>query len=166
MIKLAKISSCGLYRPLLLRRWNLDKPLCSFGGVNPSTADASIDDATVRKWIGFATRLGFGGFVAWNNFDYRSTDVRMLGKVSKPISKENDLAITMALQSCEMNFAGWGSETKVPSRLRHRFREVEGLAMSLGTPLHCIGKTKAGNPRHALMTAYSTPVELYMEPDT
>lgn len=157
------ISPCGLYRPLLLRQWDEAKSLCSFGGVNPSTADADLDDATVRKWIGFATRLGFGGFVAWNNFDYRSTDVKQLGKVGEPISDVNDMAITLALQKCEKNFAGWGSETKVPARLRYRFREVERLAKSLGVSLYCIGKTNAGNPRHALMTAYSTPVELYME---
>jgi hypothetical protein len=30
--------------------------------VNPSTAGATDDDQTIRKWIGFSRRFGFGRF--------------------------------------------------------------------------------------------------------
>src|SRR5882724_1884503 len=51
----AVISNCGLYRYRLDRMLRDDHgPTVAFVMVNPSTADATQDDATIRKCIGFA----------------------------------------------------------------------------------------------------------------
>ena len=55
----------------------------AFFGVNPSTADASSDDSTVRKWRGFTQRWGGSRFIVGNVFAYRSTDVRQLAAVEE-----------------------------------------------------------------------------------
>jgi hypothetical protein len=39
--------------------------------LNPSTADASKDDATIRRCIGFAKQLKFGGIKVVNLFAFR-----------------------------------------------------------------------------------------------
>jgi hypothetical protein len=70
----AIISPCGLYRYRLERTVAMTGPVYAFFGVNPSTADASIDDATVRKWIGFTKKWGGSRFIVGNVFAYRSTD--------------------------------------------------------------------------------------------
>lgn len=67
----AVLSEDGVYRYRLTREWgeNLDacKRVC-FVMLNPSTADASKDDPTIRKCIGFATRLGFDALEVVNLF--------------------------------------------------------------------------------------------------
>ena len=64
----ATISQCGLYRYTLDRAWANGRTI-TFVGVNPSTADAAIDDATVRRWRGFSERWGYVGFTVVNLFD-------------------------------------------------------------------------------------------------
>ena len=56
----ATISKDGLYRYSLERVWDPSKPTALFICLNPSTADAEIDDPTVRKMVGFAKRFGYG----------------------------------------------------------------------------------------------------------
>lgn len=63
MKRAALVSEDGVFRYWLTREWSPDlgqKPrrLC-FVMLNPSTADASEDDPTIRKCIGFARLAGF-----------------------------------------------------------------------------------------------------------
>lgn len=46
----AILSACGKYRYRLEREVGMGGPVYAYFGVNPSTADGSIDDATVRRW--------------------------------------------------------------------------------------------------------------------
>lgn len=52
-------------------------------GQNPSTATATTDDNTSRKWRSFARKWGFGQYTAVNIFAYRSTDPRQLSKLDR-----------------------------------------------------------------------------------
>ena len=64
MDRTATISPCGAYRYDLSRRWGFfkDEPCATWIMLNPSTADADEDDATIRKVKGFTDRMGFSGF--------------------------------------------------------------------------------------------------------
>lgn len=64
----------GDYRYRLGRYWDNKKRNVLFIGLNPSTADAYEDDATIRRLIGFSKDWGFGGLTIVNLFAYRSTD--------------------------------------------------------------------------------------------
>jgi hypothetical protein len=66
----AKLSDDGVYRYALWRDWreSLDEPLLGYVMLNPSTADASEDDQTIRKCIGFAERNDYRGFIVLNLF--------------------------------------------------------------------------------------------------
>ena len=75
MTKSAIISHCGTYRYRLDRMVSDSGPVYAFFGVNPSTADASVDDATVRKWRGFVQRWGGSRFIVGNVFAYRATGI-------------------------------------------------------------------------------------------
>ena len=66
----AEFSSDGKYRYALWRIWEKDKPLVMFIGLNPSTANATTDDPTIRKVMKFAKRWGYGGVYMMNLYPY------------------------------------------------------------------------------------------------
>ncbi|MFA9269617.1 MAG: DUF1643 domain-containing protein, partial [Baekduiaceae bacterium] len=76
----AVFSEDGRYRPLM-RRWLGDAfpdRYLLFIGMNPSTADATVNDPTCgREWT-FTRREGFEAMVKANVGDYRATDPKML----------------------------------------------------------------------------------------
>jgi len=86
--KWAVLSRCGKYRFMLGRAWDepdsaqdtdtgfgkWKRPLCVWLMLNPSTADHSQDDPTIRKCVGFSQRLGCGGLIVVNLFAWRATD--------------------------------------------------------------------------------------------
>jgi hypothetical protein len=156
----AILSECGTYRYQLERRIeNAPLPRCvAYIGVNPSTADATLDDATVRKWRGFTTRYGGSHFVVGNLFAFRATDVRQLAAARDPVGPENDKHLGLIIEHADVVVPCWGPRTKVPRALRYRFDEVEGLLRESGKPIKTFGLSKHGDPLHPLMLAYSTPL--------
>lgn len=57
----AIFSVCGKYRYAISRTWDAAKPYALFIGLNPSYADAELDDPTLKRCISFAQSWGFGG---------------------------------------------------------------------------------------------------------
>jgi len=160
----AIISPCGLYRTRL-DRMIADKGLvAAILGVNPSTADAEVDDATIRKDMGFGRRLGWRQIIKGNKFAYRATDVRELRKVTDPIGPGNNEALEAIMREADVVVAAWGPLAKLPSHLRARWRDVVAIAERTGKPLYCFGTAKDGQPRHTLMLAYDTPLEIWEMP--
>ena len=54
----AVISACGKYRYVLTRQVRPGPKIATFIMLNPSTADATQDDPTIRRCIGFARQWG------------------------------------------------------------------------------------------------------------
>ncbi|MGK7951453.1 MAG: DUF1643 domain-containing protein [Xenococcaceae cyanobacterium] len=50
----------GNYRYLLWREWNSQSKTVSFIMLNPSRADAEINDPTITRCINFAKSWGYG----------------------------------------------------------------------------------------------------------
>jgi hypothetical protein len=69
----AIISSCEQFRWRLEREIQVSGIVVALIGVNPSTADATVNDATIRKDMGFGRRLGWGKIIKGNVFAYRAT---------------------------------------------------------------------------------------------
>jgi len=161
MIKTAYISPCGDYRYRLSRIWDEKKPVFGYIGVNPSTADADLDDQTVRKWIGFTERNGGGGFFVVNVFSYRSTDVKKLAEVVDPVGPENMKFIEDIIKVAGCVVPCWGNVGKVPKELRGNFDIVNGILSECSKPVKCFGVTASGSPRHPLMLGYNTELVSY-----
>ena len=89
MKKGATISECGLYRYSLTRVWDDVLPMCIFVMLNPSTADADIDDPTIRRCINFAKREGCGSLMVVNLFAYRATSPADMKAAVDPIGSGN-----------------------------------------------------------------------------
>jgi hypothetical protein len=155
----ATISADGKYRYRLWRSWANGKSLV-FVMLNPSTADAREDDPTIRKCLGFAKRLGYGRLEVVNLFAWRATDPRELSKVAEPIGLENDQMILERCSAADLVIAAWGATKGVNRLVERRIREVSSLFRSAGVAPSCLGRSKDGQPRHPLMLAYDTPLEL------
>lgn len=152
----AILSSCGKYRYRLDRAVRPDGKVFAYFGVNCSTADADIDDHTVRKWIGFTQRNGGSRFIVGNPFAFRSTDVKNLQHCSDPIGPDNDRYIGEIIKEADVLVPCWGSRFKVPKELRICFDLLLDRLIRSGKPVMTFGLTKHGDPKHPLMLGYST----------
>lgn len=156
----AVISDCGAYRYRLDRHVGTGTDVYAFFGVNPSTADASINDATVRKWLGFTSRLGAKSFIVGNVFGWRATDVKQLDAATDPMGRENRAYIREIASEADIIVPCWGASGKLPPRLRYELKATLEILAMTGKPLMCWGKTASGEPKHPLMLPYTTPLEV------
>lgn len=166
MIRSAVISDCGTWRWSLFRDLEIPGKTAMLAGVNPSKADGKIDDATIRKDVGFSARLGIGRFIKVNKFAFRATDVRELRQASDPVGPENDFYIRDAMRKADIHIACWGPLSKLPPNLRNRWRRFVEIAQQEGVTLMCWGTAQDGQPRHPLMLAYDTPLVVWNPPYT
>lgn len=151
----AVLDETGLYRYSLTRIWDETKWRVCFCMLNPSTADSSKDDPTIRKCIGFAQRWGFGSLEVVNLYAYRATDPKDLWKATLPVGAENDRYIREAVQRSNCVVAAWG----VNAKCQHRVQQV--LRLLGGRGALCLGITKAGAPRHPLYLSYQVETRPY-----
>lgn len=149
----AIISKCGLYRYRLERHWG-DGPTCGFIMLNPSTADATLDDPTIRRCIGFAKREGCGRLMVGNLYAFRATHPDVMAAAHDPVGPENRHFLeNMAEQVDGPLIAAWGAHWMVYGGTTAYVRVAfEGKLM-------CLGKTKDGHPRHPLYVKGDTPLE-------
>jgi len=135
----------GTHRYLLTRSW-ASGGTAVFVMLNPSTADAQMDDPTIRRCVGFARREGCGGLVVVNLFALRSTDPRALTVHPDPAGPENDAVIL------EWGLRGGPviAACSASGRLHRRNMTVTALLADAGVELWCLGRTADGSPRHPL----------------
>jgi len=150
----AVISDCGLYRYSLTRQINTIGKHVAVGMVNPSTADATENDSTIRKLIGFGNRLGWASFTVFNKFAFRATDVNQLKTCNDPIGPMNDIYTYSAIASANEVIVAWGAISKLPHALRSRYKFIVGACHVLNKPMLCFGTCADGHPRHPVMIPY------------
>lgn len=161
----AVLSPCGDYRYRLERDLGRTDPVVLVIMVNPSTADAVEDDATIRKLRGFGRVYGWGRFMVGNLFAYRTKDVRKLKLVDDPVGLDNDMHLMFMMREAEKIVVAWGPITKQPALLRARFRKIVHMARLAGKPLFSIGPTAMdGHPKHPLMLPYTLEMEPWAVP--
>lgn len=144
----AIISPCGRYRYNLWRVWDHDLPRVLWVMLNPSTADAEMDDPTIRKCVGFARRWGFGSIEVVNLFAWRCTDPRDLPGDESANGPDRDRYWLEAAGRANLTVAGWGAHVS--------YGPTIGKAMSTFADMDCLGFTASGQPRHPLMLGYAT----------
>lgn len=154
----AILSPCGLYRFELERDVQLDGIVTALFGVNPSWADATSDDPTIRKDIGFAKVHGWRQIIKGNVFPFRSDDVRALRGVTDHRLEENAEHIRAIAARADILVPCWGRRDKLPVPLRPQLAVTLDLLRATGKPIFTFGFTASGDPIHPLMLAYSTPL--------
>jgi hypothetical protein len=135
----------GPYRYTLWRTWTPTLPACGWIMLNPSTADASTDDPTIRRVTGYAKRWGFGGIVVRNLFALRATQPCDLLSATDPIGPDNDDWLAR-WDGVDRVVVAWG--TGRWPRLGGRCDHVAGLLEPLN-PV-CLRTAADGQPAHPL----------------
>jgi hypothetical protein len=163
----ATFSTCRSYRYRLWRSWGNRDHRCVFVGVNPSTADETTDDHTIRKCIGFAKRWEFGALDMVNLFAWCDADQRGLLAAPDPVGLENDCSILQVFDRASRIVFAWGrgKTAAVRKLIARRVQSEARMLYGCGRAERaCLGVTKDGFPRHPLMLAYSTPCMPYGAP--
>ncbi len=155
MIKSAELSSCNLYRYQLGRHWgeahsNNIMAICM---LNPSTADATVDDATIRRCISFAKREGCDGLEVVNLYAFRSKDPAVLLKTPERVGPMNDAHLRMIAEHKPFVLCAWGTNAE-----RWRVAQVAHIFIDAGCWLGCLGTNQDDSPRHPLYISKSQPI--------
>lgn len=137
----ATLSPCRAYRYSLWRRWGRG-PYAMFIGLNPSTADETHDDPTIRRCVAFARAWGYDALCMTNLFAYRATVPADMMKAVEPVGGDNDEALTDLARGAGVVVAAWGAQGTYQRR---------DQAVRLLVPgLNYLKLTKAGQPGHPL----------------
>jgi len=148
------ISDCGTYRYMLTRRLHDISAIhrsTLFIMLNPSTADARLDDPTIRRCMGFAKTWGCRGIVVANLYALRSTDQSVLWQHPDPIGPENDAYLAQLAGEHETVVCAWGGSAR-----SDRVDAVKRIFDDRSCRLMCLGVTKSGSPRHPLFVRADT----------
>jgi len=154
MSKTAVISDCGQYRyhltrdiPQVIRRVKE----VTFIMLNPSTADADLDDPTIRRCMGFASDWGCSKLHVVNIFPLRATDPKELIRHQNPHGENanfrrtrNDVYIRNAISRSSFVICAWGANPLAKDRFN------DHTCNELTAPLNCLALSKDGSPRHPL----------------
>jgi len=140
------------------------KPFPAFLMLNPSTADALRNDATVIRCIGFTKRLGYDAFQVINLFSLRATKPKELLHDRDAEGDPTNLAMILEVASlAEIVICAWGTLGELRQR---RLTVVRALRdAGLGHKLHCLGRNVDGSPRHPLYLPSEAPLENYFGMD-
>lgn len=156
----ADFSECGQYRYALWRIWDETKPLVMFIGLNPSTANETENDPTIRSVERIAKANGYGGFYMMNCFPFVSTDPKQM-LLCRPKSLEwntNELWLWEVAKQCQVIVFAWGNfgvvkELGRDKDLSNLFPNAKALAVN-----------KNGSPKHPLYCKSDTRFVEYKRP--
>jgi hypothetical protein len=146
----AVYSDCERYRYLLTRVWEPGGAQALFVMLNPSTATEAQNDPTVERCERRARTLGFGAFRVCNIFAWRDTDPKAMRRAADPVGPENDAAIRESCFWADTIVCAWGTH----GAHLGRGPAVERLMRATGRPLHHLGLTEGGHPKHPLYIGY------------
>lgn len=170
----AVLSPDGRYRYLLWRDldrpedtdglWGSPRPAtrsCLFVMLNPSTADASVDDNTIRRCKGFARREGCDRLEVVNLYAWRATDPDELVAAGedRAMGPDNWGHIVKAIERARLVICAWGSwwDSQSPRNRLSRVN-VEAEVARQGKTAFALGLTKTGQPRHPLYVKGDAPL--------
>lgn len=143
----AEFSSDRLYRYTLeIQVAKKNHRMIQFIGLNPSTADEKLDDATMRRLKRFTADWGYGWFTMTNLFAYRTRDPYIMKTIGDPIGPLNNYWLKHVAENVDLIVCCWGNH----GTWRGRDRVVLDFLKKFGYDLHCFGESRDGNPLHPL----------------
>ena len=124
--------------------------------LNPSTADDTLDDPTIRRIMGFAKRWDYGSVTIGNIFAFRTVSPVLLKKALDPVGPENDDWLLKLKSRAARVVVGWGNH----GAYRNRAQTVRKL---LKMETLCLGENKSGQPVHPLYIPRDRPLRIWRE---
>ncbi len=131
-----------------------------FIGLNPSTADETQDDPTIRRCTGFAKAWGYGALCMTNIFAFRATDPRVMKQQKEPVGEDNQRHIVECASNAGIVVAAWGTH----GVFKNQDFNVRLWIASINTPIFHLGLSKEGHPKHPLYLKADTKPMPFNEP--
>lgn len=167
--KYASLSDDKRHRFLLTRKWKTQKEeryiLGLYGEVlwillNPSNANDTIDDPTIKKIVTFTDRMGFTSLSVVNLYSYISSSPAVLwNEQTREERKDLNFAyIKAAADKATRIMFTWGDY-----QVAHTMgAKITAMLLANGNRIfYCLGKNVNGSPKHPVRLSYSTQVEVY-----
>lgn len=181
----AELSLDAAYRWHLWRVWDWALPSATFVMLNPSTANADVDDNTIRRCVRFAQDWGFGRLDVFNLYALRSRDPRTLWRHPNPVGRENDDRLVAYVRGNDFGpyvRANRGDPHRPPSGPAqygivvcawgaHGARQRRDIALcrrlnAAGVLTHRIGPpNRNGTPQHPLYLPKTLVPQLFLHDD-
>ena len=141
----AEISQDEVYRYRLGRHWHgfahAGGSTCLFIMLNPSTADANIDDHTIRRCMYYAARWGHSELLVGNLFAFRATYPKDLKAAADPVGPGNDWHLEQLIGQANQIICAWGTDGAFMNRDQEVLALIDGHGQALTV-------TKHGFPGH------------------
>lgn len=135
-----------IFRYSLTRRWTVgNRGKLVFIMLNPSVADARINDSTVRKCMVWAQQWGYYTLEVVNLFSFRSKSPKVMKAAKDPVGPLNDEFIREACREAELVICAWGADGTFQGRANHVVRNVLS-----GVKVYALKRTEGGQPWHPL----------------
>lgn len=129
--------------------------------LNPSTADETNLDPTLRRCMAFTKAWGGTQMLVGNIFSIVSSDPKVLLTDPNPVGPLCDENLrAMAQWCCWRVVVGWGAFTAAKKRADE---VVRMLTPECKWSLHCLGKNLDGSPKHPLYLASDTKLMPFEE---
>lgn len=134
--------------------------------LNPSTADESTDDPTIRKCVSFTRRWSYSSLSVVNLYAMRATKPVDLWAAELDgidvIGPENDNTIVTEALKAEGIVAAWGRLPKAAeSRKASVLAILRRVRLELPVQLLMIKPNGDGSPMHPLMAKYTQEPHVY-----
>lgn len=152
----ADFSFDGKYRYSLWRIWDKSLPLVMFIGLNPSTANATVNDPTILSVMRIATHNGYGGAYMTNCWPYIATEPKLLKRTIFS-DLQNDENLMIIKSKCKDIVFAWGAFKIVQQTGRDK-ELVEMFPLALA-----IGLNADGSPMHPLFKKGTSKLELFQK---
>ena len=147
----ARFSPCGHYRYAMSRDWTppgTEARTILWCGMNPSTADASVNDPTCNREVVFSRDWGFTRYLKVNMLGWRATRPADLPSDPETACGPDNLAIILEMaRESEIVIAAYG---RLPKRYHGIIDATLGALRDHGSMLFCLGTNKDGSAKHPL----------------
>lgn len=154
----AIISPDQNYRYLLWREWRTpgQRGTALFVMLNPSTADADLDDATIRRCVAFTKSWGFCRLEVVNLFGFRARDPKDLKRARDPNGPDNFRTILERAAKADKIICAWGAHGTYMGQDQ---KVIERLLFDYTT--YALHFTNSGVPGHPLYLPSDSTLKEY-----
>ena len=142
---------------MLSRDWSVQGEIVKtvvFVGLNPSIADAEVDDPTIRRCVNFAKAWGYNRLFMVNLFAFRATEPSEMKKAEDPEGEFNGPIVNAASHHADLTVVAWGAHGSFND-------QAQKYLSGLKNPHH-LGLTKSGHPKHPLYLKSSVLPQPYL----
>lgn len=144
------------HRYVLTRDWSEsgeEYKKITYIGMNPSIADDTIDDPTIRRLISFTKSFGYNQFDIVNLVSVISTNPRAIDFKNLDISSHSESLYR--IQNNNLIVACWGKPINI------HFEKMANFVKQYYKYLWCFGINKDGSPKHPLYLKSNTKLIPY-----